>query len=132
MSVQADSPNFDALQAFDDVRQTWPVRRIMLGKESSAAASDEMSYGNYSVHTFTGVERVHQAGIFGQGAVVAIVDTGTDYRHPAVRTCLASPCKLPLTDCSSLVAGLAQDSRWLADMTLSGTAVRSNLSAALC
>jgi hypothetical protein len=50
--------------------------------------SDDAEASNYSVHGLTGVEQLHAAGIIGEGAVVAIVDSGVQYTHPAVRfTC---------------------------------------------
>lgn len=39
---------------------------------------------NYSVHGMTGVDKLHAAGIYGKGTVVAIIDTGVEYTHPAV------------------------------------------------
>jgi subtilisin family serine protease len=38
----------------------------------------------HSFYSFTGVDKAHDAGIFGKGAIVAVVDTGTDYLHPAL------------------------------------------------
>ena len=32
----------------------------------------------------TGVDKLHEAGVLGKGAKVAIVDTGVWYMHPAV------------------------------------------------
>ena len=46
--------------------------------------SDDAAAANYSVHGMTGVEKLHQAGVFGDGATVAIVDSGVQYTHPAV------------------------------------------------
>ncbi|KAK7738928.1 hypothetical protein SLS63_002265 [Diaporthe eres] len=46
--------------------------------------SDDAAASNYSVHGITGVEKLHEDGIFGAGAVVAIVDSGVEYTHPAV------------------------------------------------
>lgn len=46
--------------------------------------SDDAAAQNYSVHGSTGVETLHQRGILGKGAVVAIVDSGVQYTHPAV------------------------------------------------
>jgi subtilisin family serine protease len=48
--------------------------------------SDDAAAANYSVHGLTGVEKLHQAGILGKGAVVAIVDSGIQYTHPAVKS----------------------------------------------
>lgn len=33
----------------------------------------------------TGVDKIHDAGVTGKGAQVAIVDTGVSYDHPTVR-----------------------------------------------
>ncbi|EOO01237.1 putative minor extracellular protease vpr protein [Phaeoacremonium minimum UCRPA7] len=46
--------------------------------------SDDAAAANYSVHGMTGVEKLHQAGVFGDGATVAIVDSGVQYTHPAL------------------------------------------------
>lgn len=40
---------------------------------------------NYSVHHWTGVDKLHEAGMRGKGTKVAVVDTGVDYSHRAVR-----------------------------------------------
>lgn len=47
--------------------------------------SDDAAASNYSVHGITGVEKLHNDGILGAGATVAIVDSGVQYTHPAVR-----------------------------------------------
>lgn len=46
--------------------------------------SDDAAALNYSVHGLTGVEKLHEDGILGEGATVAIVDSGVQYTHPAV------------------------------------------------
>ncbi|KAI1081414.1 subtilisin-like protein [Whalleya microplaca] len=46
--------------------------------------SDDATAKNYSVHASTGVEKLHEAGIIGKGAIVAIVDSGIQYTHPAL------------------------------------------------
>ncbi|KAL7622720.1 hypothetical protein AAE478_006398 [Parahypoxylon ruwenzoriense] len=51
--------------------------------------SDDATASNYSAHGSTGVEKLHQAGIIGEGATIAIVDSDVQYTHPAV-TPLAS------------------------------------------
>lgn len=47
--------------------------------------SDGIEASNYSVHSMTGVDKIHATGVFGKGVKVAVVDTGVDYSHPAVR-----------------------------------------------
>ncbi|KAL0932814.1 serine endopeptidase [Colletotrichum truncatum] len=46
--------------------------------------SDDAAALNYSVHGLTGVEKLHKDGILGEGATVAIVDSGVQYTHPAL------------------------------------------------
>ncbi|KAI8965200.1 subtilisin-like protein [Daldinia sp. FL1419] len=46
--------------------------------------SDDASAANYSVHGSTGVAKLHQAGIIGEGAIIAVVDSGVQYTHPAL------------------------------------------------
>lgn len=48
--------------------------------------SDDAAASNYSVHGITGVEKLHGENVLGAGAVVAIVDSGIEYTHPAVRS----------------------------------------------
>ncbi|OTA54818.1 subtilase [Hypoxylon sp. EC38] len=45
---------------------------------------DDAAAANYSVHGSTGVEKLHQAGIIGEGATIAVVDSGVQYTHPAL------------------------------------------------
>lgn len=49
---------------------------------------------NYSVHAQTGVDKLHAQDIYGEGVVIAIVDTGTQYTHPALGGCLGATCKV--------------------------------------
>jgi subtilisin family serine protease len=86
LSIESEEHNLDSLQAHAEVAQAWNVGKLTLGPVTpSVSFSDDATAGNYSVHKFTGVQKAHDAGILGKGAVVAIVDTGTDYTHPAVR-----------------------------------------------
>lgn len=87
LSIESTEDNVDSLQAIQEVSQAWSVGRIQLSPfKPSATFSDDAAAANYSVHSFTGVDKAHDAGYFGKGAIVAVVDTGTDYLHPAVCT----------------------------------------------
>ncbi|KAI1101567.1 subtilisin-like protein [Jackrogersella minutella] len=79
----------DALDADEDspvvasVYKSTMVRLLSPAFEGESF-SDDAAASNYSVHGSTGVEKLHQAGIIGEGAVVAIVDSGVQYTHPAL------------------------------------------------
>lgn len=68
------------------VYKSAPVR--ILPTEEGESFSDDAAASNYSVHGMTGVETLHNAGILGAGAKVAIVDSGIQYTHPAVSSML--------------------------------------------
>lgn len=46
-----------------------------------------------SPHKMTEVDRLHALGIKGKGVKIAIMDTGVDYRHPALGGCFGEGCK---------------------------------------
>lgn len=86
LSIESDEQNIDTLHEKINVRHAWPVRQIHLDPIVPLATfADDAAAGNYSVHAFTGVSELHEQGIRGKGATVAVVDTGVDYRHSAVR-----------------------------------------------
>ncbi|KAK4221773.1 subtilisin-like serine protease [Podospora fimiseda] len=89
LSIESDEENVDSLQEMNEVSKAWRVGKIRLDPIIRSAmagdgASDAAAARNYSVHEFTGVDKLHAAGILGKGAVVAVVDTGTNYKHPAL------------------------------------------------
>ncbi|KAH8892987.1 putative minor extracellular protease vpr [Thozetella sp. PMI_491] len=85
VSVESDSENIDTLQAKDLVHQVWQSKRVTLGPANPAKTYSEAAASlNYSIHSMTGVDKLHDAGITGKGVKVAIVDTGVDYNHPAL------------------------------------------------
>lgn len=45
---------------------------------------DDVTATEYSTHGATSVDKLHAAGILGQGVKVAAVDTGIWYKHPAL------------------------------------------------
>lgn len=80
----------EALDADEDdgpvvasVYRSTKVRLISPAAEGESF-SDDATAANYSVHGSTGVDKLHQAGIIGEGAIVAVVDSGVQYTHPAL------------------------------------------------
>ncbi|RPA83202.1 subtilisin-like protein [Ascobolus immersus RN42] len=47
-----------------------------------------------AIHGLTGVQRLHDAGVKGAGAKIAIVDTGFYVQHPALGGCIGPSCKI--------------------------------------
>ncbi|KAK0625885.1 subtilase [Immersiella caudata] len=85
VSISTADYNIDSLQGLDGVAKAWPVGRAQLDPiKPLATFSDDAQAGNYSAHEYTGVQTLHEKGIFGKGAVVAVVDTGIEYSHPAL------------------------------------------------
>lgn len=68
------------------VARVWPLRQIKLIKNVGEAQnfSEVVDAIDYNIHGPTGVEAMHKKGYFGEGATVAVVDTGIDYTHPGV------------------------------------------------
>lgn len=52
------------------------------------------SNGTNSVHSMTGVDALHGRGIKGKGVKIAIIDTGVDYKHPALGGCFGPGCTI--------------------------------------
>ncbi|KAI8649528.1 hypothetical protein NCS55_01452800 [Fusarium keratoplasticum] len=74
------------IEALPEVAKIWPAAFFHLPVEGSAAVADSdsrLTYPAWSVHNDTNVAAMHQAGHFGEDVVIAIVDSGIDYTHPA-------------------------------------------------
>lgn len=76
----------EALGQLEGVINIWPAHRVQLSqpKRVDLPEPSEVGAGDYNVHHMTGVDKLHAAGVLGKGAVIAIVDSGIDYTHPAV------------------------------------------------
>lgn len=101
VSVDSTIDNVDSLSSISSVAQVWTSKLIKVPTSTpsrSWAASDTVATNaqsaNYSVHAQTGVDKLHGQGIYGAGAVIAIVDTGTQYTHPALGGCFGEGCKV--------------------------------------
>lgn len=81
-SIETEDFNLDTLIALSEVANVW--RNNIYELEPSQAQAAPFKPLDYIVHNTTGVSKLHDAGILGEGAVVGVVDTGVWYEHPAV------------------------------------------------
>ncbi|TQV90014.1 subtilisin [Cordyceps javanica] len=47
-------------------------------------------------HVLTQVDRLHTKGFRGSGITIAVVDTGVDYKHPALGGCFGNGCRVAI------------------------------------
>ncbi|KEY74466.1 hypothetical protein S7711_04502 [Stachybotrys chartarum IBT 7711] len=85
VAVEALHQSTSDLESSTRVVQAWRSHRIQLMPNIEMLNfSDGIEASNYSVHSMTGVDKLHATGVFGKGVKVAVVDTGVDYSHPAL------------------------------------------------
>jgi subtilisin family serine protease len=85
-SIESTEDTLESLQANRVVNNVWNSKQIKLPKTFNLQSfSDDASAVEYNIHAMTGVDKLHEAGIYGKGVTVAVVDTGTYYTHEAVR-----------------------------------------------
>ncbi|WPK24808.1 hypothetical protein PUMCH_002099 [Australozyma saopauloensis] len=81
MSIQIHNPNefsLDDVLSLPSVRNVWQASYVTLDFKSDKSASPQ-----WSPHSITGVDTVHDKAIFGEGIRVAVVDSGLDIHHEA-------------------------------------------------
>ncbi|KAL5906603.1 hypothetical protein ACKVV1_011002 [Pyricularia oryzae] len=81
----ADGLDVKGLAALPNVARVW--RNEIVALEEAAPGEffpDDAAAIKYDVYSATGVDRLHAAGILGQGVKVGVIDTGVAYRHPAL------------------------------------------------
>ncbi|KZL77857.1 serin endopeptidase (subtilase) [Colletotrichum tofieldiae] len=83
-SIETDTHNLDSLQSLTGVARVWQNTRVALSPVEGLQAIEEAAAGDYTTHNTTGVSKLHDKGIFGQGVKVGVVDSGTWYNHPAL------------------------------------------------
>ncbi|KFA48007.1 hypothetical protein S40293_02676 [Stachybotrys chartarum IBT 40293] len=93
--IESDTENTDTLRTLEGVVNVWPMRTVPIVRPPPIEEVEpEQIPRNWSVHRWTGVDKLHAAGIRGKGVKVAIVDTGIDYTHKALGGCFGPGCKV--------------------------------------
>ncbi|CAM1503807.1 Fc.00g013980.m01.CDS01 [Cosmosporella sp. VM-42] len=94
VTIETETDNADTLLQMEGVVNVWQMRSFRKSWVSKTAGFAPTTKLNYSMHQWTGVDRLHAKGIRGKGATVAIVDTGIDYTHKALGGCFGHGCKI--------------------------------------
>ncbi|KAM4057922.1 subtilase family protein [Hirsutella rhossiliensis] len=96
--VEAQAESVEELRGIDGVINAWPVRTVRLPPTvrhpTVKSAPRGAEAANASVHRWTGVDKLHAAGMTGKGVKVAIVDSGVDYTHKALGGCFGPGCRV--------------------------------------
>ncbi|KAI9147077.1 putative thermostable alkaline protease [Paramyrothecium foliicola] len=88
------------IEAFPHVKQLWPVERVtipkpdgkVLNQESGARNKRRQSNLAKTPNIMTQVDKLHAEGVTGKGFRIGIIDTGIDWRHPALGGCYGPGC----------------------------------------
>ncbi|KAM0322759.1 hypothetical protein ACHAQA_009350 [Verticillium albo-atrum] len=93
-SILTNTHNLDSLENLPDVARVWVNNHVSLPIVEPQSFSDDATAGEYTVHSSTGVSKLHDLGYFGEGVKVGVVDTGIWWKHEALGGCLGDGCKV--------------------------------------
>nr|XP_036587162.1 Minor extracellular protease vpr 7 [Colletotrichum truncatum]KAF6797893.1 Minor extracellular protease vpr 7 [Colletotrichum truncatum] len=83
--VESETHGVEGLLALPQVVKVWHNNKVQLNPPNvTRSFSDDAASANYSTHHSTGVHKLHESGIFGEGVKVGVVDSGILYTHPAL------------------------------------------------
>lgn len=72
------------IEALPEVKKVWPVGFVYAPKPVAADVGSGPEVGKWDPHVLTKVGDAHKLGYDGSDVVVAVVDSGIDYTHPAL------------------------------------------------
>ncbi|KAI0151552.1 subtilisin-like protein [Xylariaceae sp. FL1272] len=91
-SIETELFSLDDLNEMPEVANVWRNNIVTLDAlESQPRKVEPYKALDYVVHNATGVSQLHDAGVFGEGALVG---TGAWYEHPALGGCFGPECKI--------------------------------------
>ncbi|KAK4443219.1 peptidase S8/S53 domain-containing protein [Podospora aff. communis PSN243] len=85
-SLQVHNPSAD------DTAESWINLHKRQLANNTSPFTNHTEPTSFSPHVMAQVNRLHAKGITGKGIKVAIIDTGIDYRHPALGGCFGPGC----------------------------------------
>ncbi|KAK0652464.1 peptidase S8/S53 domain-containing protein [Cercophora newfieldiana] len=106
-----DADTTHTIAGLPTVKGLWPVRSLQVHEpladdsvepwhsvykrrapDGTSFPSNQTESNGFSPHVMTQVDKLHAKGITGKGVKVAVIDTGVDYRHPALGGCFGPGC----------------------------------------
>ncbi|KAH6665289.1 peptidase S8/S53 domain-containing protein [Plectosphaerella plurivora] len=95
--VNGTNETLASLEEIPDVARLWPVHLMTIPKQPASASntSEQLTkrqddappypdWANIHPHLLTNVDKAHELGYDGSGVIIAIVDSGVEYNHPAL------------------------------------------------
>ncbi|KAF8946099.1 hypothetical protein BGZ47_001301 [Haplosporangium gracile] len=93
--LEENSDGLEEVAALAGVIGIYPVRTRKRPKALPLGSLQRTRPSLESAHNLTGIQMVHKKlGLTGKGIKVGIVDTGVDYKHPALGGCFGPGCKV--------------------------------------
>ncbi|KAF9890762.1 hypothetical protein FE257_005631 [Aspergillus nanangensis] len=97
--------SMSAVKSISPVREVHlPERRVSSAGDAGFSLADhqlrhrDLDASNEVPHRMTGVDKLRKEGIIGSGIRVAVVDSGIDYKHPALGGCFGEGCLVAFGD----------------------------------
>ncbi|KAF9910104.1 hypothetical protein EC991_007236 [Linnemannia zychae] len=93
--LEGNSEGLEEVAALVGVVGIYPVRTRKRPKALPLGSLQKTRPSLESAHILTGIQMAHEKlGLTGKGIKVGIIDTGVDYKHPALGGCFGPGCKV--------------------------------------